>query len=365
MLKKLTAIVTTTLVAISLAACGSGSTDADTGSSGSGGSSSNEIWYSTKNSTELVHVAMADGVTQAAEMLGYTGEVAVAEADAAKQNDQMNNLIQNIVPAAIVVNPYDSDSISDVMARANDANIPIAVIDNKANNAQADVAVLFDSIKSGEEAGNKAVELLTEKYGEPKGVVVNLYGEVVSQVFKERSEGFENVIKQYPDIELISVLGAPESDVATSALNNVIADAKSSGKTIDLVNTPTDTATLGAVEALKTNDMWYKTGEDGHVFFISHDGLGDVLDLVQEGYVDAEVVIDVFGVGGIATEILHAYPMQGKEVPTSGTFTPEGEYLNTEVTFTSGDSGATVMLDPLVVDASNADNPLIWGNATK
>ena len=66
-----------------------------------------------------------------------------------------------------------------------------------------------------------------------------------------------------------------------------------------------------------------------------------------------------------ATEILNAYPLQGKQVPTSGTFTPKGQYLNKEVTFTSGPTGATVMLVPLVVDASTASNPLIWGNAGK
>ena len=362
MRKKLIAVVAVALAAMSTAACGSSPAASPAGSAGSA-AQSGEIWYSTKNSTELVHVAMAEGVTRAATMLGFDGKVVVAEADAAKQNDQMNNLVQNIRPAAIVVNPYDSDSISDVMARANDAEIPIAVIDNKANNAKAGVAVLFDSLKSGQMAGAKAVELLTERYGEPKGVVVNLYGEVVSQVFKERSQGFEAEIKKYPNIELISVLGAPQADKATSALNNVIADLKASNKTVDLVNTPTDTATLGVIESLKTNSMWHKAGEDGHVMIISHDGLGDILRLVEEGYVDAEVVIDVYGVGGIATEILQAYPMQGQEVPTSGTFTPKGEYLNKEVTFSSGDSGATVMLDPIVVDAASADNPLIWGNA--
>lgn len=361
MLKKFTTVVAAALAAALMTACST----TGAGTPGAAGNDSKEIWYSTKNSTEQVHVAMAQGVTDAAKLLGYKGEVAVAEADAAKQNDQMNNLVQNIKPAAIVVNPYDSDSISDVLGRANQAKIPIAVIDNKANNAEADVAVLFDSIASGKLAGETAVKLLTEKNGSAKGVVVNLYGEVVSQVFKERSEGFEEVIKQHPDIELISVLGAPASDVATSALNNVIADAKASGKTIDLVNTPTDTATLGVVEALKTNNMWKKVGEDGHVAVISHDGLGDILDLVKEGYVDTEIVIDVFGVGGIATEVLNEYPMQGKEVPTEGTFTPKGKYLNTEVTFTKGDSGATIMLAPIAVTADDADNPLIWGNAGK
>lgn len=356
MLKKAIAAVGAFALALTATACGSEDGAGDT---------KGEIWYSTKNSTEQVHVSMAQGVTDAAKMLGYKGEVAIAEADAAKQNDQMNNLVQNIKPAAIVVNPYDSDSISDVVKRANDANIPIAVIDNTANNAKLDVAVLFDSVQSGKMAGEKAVELLKEKHGAPKGVVVNLFGEVVSQVFKDRAAGFEEVIKQYPDIELISVLGAPQADVATSALNNIIADAKSAGKTIDLINTPTDTATLGAIESLKTNGMWHKVGEDGHVMVISHDGLGDILRLVEEGYVDAEVVIDVFGVGGIATEILSEYTMQDKEVPTSGTFTPKGKYLNTEVEFSEGPTGATVMLAPIVVGKDDANNPLIWGNAGK
>jgi len=367
MRKKIAAIAAIAILTMTTAACSSGGSSANTSATAAAGSTSSkgQIWYSTKNSTELVHVAMADGVVQAAKMLGYDGHVVVAEADAAKQNNQMNNLVENIKPAAIVVNPYDSNSISDVLARANAANIPIAVIDNKANNAKVDVSVLFDSLQSGKVAGEKAVELLTKKYGEPKGVVVNLYGEVVSQVFKDRAAGFDAVIKKYPNIELISALGAPQPDVATSALNNVIADAKASGKTIDLINTPTDTATLGAIESLKTNNMWQKAGTDGHVFIISHDGLGAILKLVRDGYVDAEVVVDIYGVGGIATEILAAYPLQGKKVPTSGTFTPKGKYLNTEVTFTSGDTGPTVMLAPVAVDASSADNPLIWGNASK
>lgn len=361
MRKKIAATAATIALLFTAAACSEG--DAADPAGGGGGSS--EIWYSTKNNTEPVHVAFAQGVTDAAERLGYSAEVTVAEADAAKQNDQLNNLVQNIQPEAIIVNPYDSDAVADVIARGNDAEIPMAVIDNKANNSTLDVAVLFDSIKSGELAGEAAVELLTEKNGSPSGTVVNLYGEVVSQVFKDRSEGFESVIKQYPDIELISVLGAPEADQATNALNNVIADVTSGGGEVDLVNTPTDTATLGVIESLKTNDMWHKVGEEGHVMVISHDGLGEMLDLVQEGYIDREVVIDVFGVGGIALEVLHNYTLEGEEVPTSGTFTPEGEYLNTEITFESGDTGPTILLDPIVVDESDADNPLIWGNATE
>lgn len=366
MSKKLAAVLSLSALVLSAAACGSSSDNAGPGSGGGAGSggSAGTVWYSTKNSTEKVHVAMADGVTRAAKELGYDGQVVVAEADAAKQNDQLNNLVANMQPKAMVVNPYDSDSVADVLKRAKDAKIPFAVVDNKANGVQADVSVLFDSIKSGQAAGEKAVEILKAKYGEPKGTVVNLYGEVVSQVFKERSKGFEDTIKKYPGIKLISVLGAPQADKATSALNNVLADAKSSGTTIDLVNTPTDTATLGVIESLKTNNLWKKVGETGHVAIISHDGLGDILKQVEAGYVDSEIVIDVYGVGGIATEVLNEYPLKGKPVPTSGSFTPRGKYLNKTVEFSSTDVGTTIMLAPTVVDAKTANNPLIWGNAS-
>ena len=350
-------------LSLSLAACGGGDSGGGAGAGASGGGEQGTIYYSTKNSTEQVHVAMAKGVTDAAQRLGYKGEVTVAESDAAKQNDQLNNLVMNMQPKAIVVNPYDSDSVSDVLSRARDAKIPVAVVDNKANNAKTDVSVLFDSTKSGELAAQEALKILKEKNGSEKGTVVNLYGEVVSQVFKERAQGFENEIKKHPEVKLISVLGAPQADKATSALNNIIADAKSSGTTIDVVNTPTDTATLGVIESLKTNGMWFKKGEPNHVGIVSHDGLGDILKLVKEGYVDSEIAIDVYGVGGIATEILAEYPLKGQPVPTSGTYTPKGQYLNKEVTFTQTDLGTTVMLAPIAVDAKTADNPLIWGNA--
>lgn len=358
MSKKKSLVITGGTLALALAFAGCSG-----GVSGAGGSE--EIWYSTKNSQEQVHVAMADGVLQAADAAGYAGKVTVAESDAAKQNDQMNNLVSNIQPAAIVVNPYDSDSISDVVERAVDQGIPIAVIDNKANNARADVAVLFDSIASGRIAGEKAIELLTQRYGSPQGVVVNLQGDAVSQVARDRAKGFEDVIAEHPDVELIPVVGAQAPDKATSAISSVIADLKSSGKQVDLINSPTDPATLGAIEALKTNDLWTTNESEDHVFVISHDGLGEILDLVREGYVDAEVVVDIYGVGGIATEILTEFPLKGEKVPTRGTFTPTGEYLNTEVTFSEAESGPTVLLQPIIVDASSVDNPLIWGNASE
>lgn len=358
----LISLASAALVAV-LAGCSGPGMSNESSDGQAGASTGTTIWYSTKNAKELVHVAMADGVVDAAKLMGYEADVTVAESDAAKQNEQMVNLVENMNPAAIVVNPYDSDSISDVLNRASDKGIPYAVIDNQANNAKANVSVLFDSIESGRVAGKKAVELLTERYGKPQGVVVNIEGDPVAQVARDRAEGFYQVMKDYPAIEVVKLADSQAPEKATAGVSNAIADAAASGKKIDLVNSPTDPATLGAIEALRTNNAWFPAGQDGHVFVISHDGMGEILDYVRSGYVDAEVVIDIYGVGGIATEILADYPLKGTEVPTSGTFTPKGKYLNTTVTFTKTDFGPTVYLAPIVVTKDDADNPLIWGNA--
>ena len=105
----------------------------------------------------------------------------------------------------------------------------------------------------------------------PKGVVVNIEGDPVAQVARDRAEGFYQVMEEYPNIEVVKLADSQAPEKATSGVSNAIADAKANGKTVDLVNSPTDPATLGAIEALKTNDMWKPAGEDGHVFVISHD----------------------------------------------------------------------------------------------
>lgn len=360
-MKKTSLMILSILFVVALAVGFIGCTPAETDAQTSAGESK-EIWYSTKNASQLVHVVMADGVKVTVEQLGFNYDVSVAESDAALQNVQMNNLIDNIKPAAIILNPYDSDSVSDIAKKSKAAGIPIAVIDNAATNTTVPLSVLFDSIASGVAAGEEAVRLLEEKYGEAKGVVVNLYGEEVSQVFRERKEGFEEIIAQYPNIELISVLGGGNAEGTQNALTNIIAEVQSSGKTIDLINSPTDDATLGAVESLKIADMWYPVGDDKHVSVVSHDGMNQALRYLEDGYFDSVIVIDIMGVGGYAVEILEEYTMKGKEVPTSGTYTAKGNYLLPEVTFSEGPTGPTVLLPSAKVTSEGAGNALIWGN---
>ena len=267
-IKKLIAATAGLALAASLAACSNG--DKGTESSNSDGKSTSEdagtIWYSTKNSKELVHVAMADGVVNAAKLMGYNADVTVAESDAAKQNEQMVNLVENMNPTAIVVNPYDSDSISDVLNRATEKGIPYAVIDNQANNAKPDVSVLFDSIESGKVAGQAAVDLLTEKYGEPKGVVVNIEGDPVAQVARDRAEGFYQVMEEYPNIEVVKLADSQAPEKATSGVSNAIADAKANGKTVEL-SAPANSDENRYIKSLSINGKAY--GKN----YVTHDQL--------------------------------------------------------------------------------------------
>ena len=54
---------------------------------------------------------------------------------------------------------------------------------------------------AGQQAAEMIVEALKEKNGSESGKVLNVFGDLSSQVMQERKQGFDDVMAQYPDIE--------------------------------------------------------------------------------------------------------------------------------------------------------------------
>jgi ribose transport system substrate-binding protein len=103
---------------------------------------------------------------------------------------------------ALFLNPVDTDAIGPATLEANEAGIPVVTVDVRS--AQGDVVahVASNNTDIGREAGKYAVQLLKEKYGSEKGTVLMMgYPQITSM--RDRMAGFEEIIAQYPDIELI------------------------------------------------------------------------------------------------------------------------------------------------------------------
>lgn len=345
------------VMVIGLVGCGNKEgNDSSSNGSESSGESSNMIAYTQKTLNQYFHVALQEKVEEAVSEAGYVPEVANCNNDSTLQNDQMKNFITK-KPKAIIVNTVDSDALNDATNAATNAGIPIVMVDNPASTAVVDCTIQFDNFECGEMAAEEILAKLKEKNGSETGRVVNVYGAMSSESWRLRKDGFDSVMKEYPDIDYVQVPGEGERGKSQEALTNVI--AKYNGD-IDAVHCPSDDPGLGCAEALQVAGLWYPVDDEKHVIMVTGDGEPDAVKYLQDGYYDAIVVEDAYAYGPMAMDVLSSYIFEGKEVPTTGTYTNEKFYWKT-AEFMSGETGPILRVPPYVLDASNIEDEGHWG----
>lgn len=137
-----------------------------------------------------------------AEQAGYTVSAVDANWEASTQQQGLEDLISTGKMKALLVNPVDGDAIVPVIEEANKAGIPVVTVDAKANGGEIYAHAASDSIEIGKMAGEYAVERLKERNGSEKGkVIVINYPQVTTMA--ERVQGFNEVVSQYKEIEII------------------------------------------------------------------------------------------------------------------------------------------------------------------
>lgn len=353
------------LLAIMLMGCSNGGTQSSTGTndarSEAGAEDKNTqtskglIIYSQKTLDQYFHVALQESIKRAVEGKGYDFEATVCDFDSSLQTQQFQTSIAKR-PTVIIANPVDSDALIDAAAKAKEAGIPVGVVDNKITGGKIDITVTFDNKLAGKMAAQEIVKRLEEKYGSAKGRVVNVYGAMSSEAWRLRKEGFEEIMEQYTDINYIAVPGEGDQTRSLEALKNAIAQYGE----IDAVHCPSDAPGRGLIEALKIADQWEKVGEEGHVIFVTIDGEPVGVQNVQEGYFDACIVQDALAYGPVALDIIEQYILEGNPIPTSGEYVNEDYYWQ-KAEFENSDVGASLILPPYVMDASNVSDSRHWG----
>lgn len=314
------------------------------------------ITLAHKSLNYYAFVAMQEGAKAKTEEYGWEFEAAVADMDSGTQMNQVMNFIAK-KPLAIISDPIDSEGLVTATDQAMEAGIPVGIFDTPLTAGEQTFTVAFDNYKAGEMAAQEIVNRLEEKYGEPKGIVLNAYGALESSAWRARKEGFDAVMEKYADITYLSMPGEGDMQKTQDAALNAIAEHG----TIDAVHAPSDTPALGLYEALKQTDHLHKVGEEGHVIFVTIDAEPIALQRVEEGYYDATINQDCIAYGEITVEMLAEYTLQGKDIPTDFTYENDRYYWET-AEIIAGETGPHMVIDPYVVDQSNVDDPRHWGH---
>ncbi|GEN34778.1 MULTISPECIES: sugar ABC transporter substrate-binding protein [Aneurinibacillus] len=365
-IKKAGFLFSTLLIALSLivAGCGNNSgqpANAGASESNDAGKANEEksgrklIALAHKSLNYYAFVAMQEAAKRKAQEYGYEFEASVADFDSAKQTNQFINFITK-KPAAIITDPNDSEGLITAINQAKTAGIPVGVFDTPTTGGDVAFTVAFDNFKAGQMAAEEIVKRLKEKYGEPKGTVLNAYGAMSSSAWRARKTGFDEVMKKYPNIQYLAM--PAEGDMRKT--QDVALNAMAKYGNLDAVHAPSDNPAMGLYEALKQKNKLKKVGEDGHVIFVTIDAEPIALQRIKEGWYDATINQDCVAYGEIVIDMLHNYSLQGKEVPLE-TYKNE-KYFWKEAKIVKGDSGPHMIIDPYVIDSSNVDNDSHWGN---
>jgi len=240
-----------------------------------------------------------------AEASGLVSKVIVANRNGGP-SEQIAD-IRNLISAganAIIINPSDRDALNPVIKQAVDKGIVVVAVDQAVSAPEA--YVLTNDQVAYAKVGAK---WLFDKLG-GKGNVVEMRGIDGVPADADRHQGFTEVLKDYPDIKVVSVFSG-------WALNKTAQETKdllASGKPIDGIWTSGIDSTV--VDAYKTAQKPFVpvVGADNNGF------IGQLIDLKSQGLSGAAVSNPpaVGGAGlGLALDVL-----QKKEHPHVVKITP-------------------------------------------
>ena len=294
------------------------------------------------------------GFVVGAEQRGWKVISVTSGGDAQKQINDVNDFITQGV-AAIVAVPDDSAGICVAVAAAKEAGIPFYTIDRAPAGCEIDMVVLSDNYLGGKQAGEAMVAHLTEKYGAPKGTVLEITGNLAQNVAQLRGAGFDDVINQYPDIELIIKPGDWDAAKGVEIVRDVV-----SAQPVDGIYMHSDCVYApGTVQTLKEIGQFAPAGEDGHIFIGGIDGCSDNLDLIRAGATDQTSGQPIPDFGTLVADFMerkfNGEAIEPGEVEQEGALWSPGRLEKTDV-------GMMLYLSTTSITRDNVDVPGLWGN---
>lgn len=215
---------------------------------------------------------------------------AIADGDANRQFEQVNNFIARGVDG-IIIAPKDAKTVIPMIKAANAANIPIVLYNRPADKTDAkSVAVVADNF-----AITKAtVEYMCEQARKSgrKYKALLLMGDLGDINAIGRRDGFEEAVKGYSDI--IEVVARIPTEWNQEKAQAGVTNALQAHPDIDFIFTSSDFLFPSIVSALKNANKYRKIGEDGHVLMGGFDGDATAYQMMKDRYLDADGVQNVY-----------------------------------------------------------------------
>lgn len=301
--KGLAVIAFSSAMLLGLAACsgddGDSPDSADGGNGEGGGEEGGLITIIVNDPSNPYWKTEGDVASAAAEELGYETTVGAHEGDSNKENNLIDTAISN-QSAAIILDPQDADGSIGAVQKAIDADIPVFLVNAEINESGLAKAQLVSNNAQGAALGAEQwVELMEES-----GEYVELFGAPSDNNAQTRSNGYETVITQYPDLDK---QGEEVADWDRTKGHDKMQSLFQSSPDIDGVISGNDEMALGAIAALKEADAF------DDIIVGGFDGSPDAIDSIKDGELAYTVLQPVAEFAEAAVEMADDYIKNGTE----------------------------------------------------
>lgn len=303
-LKKLAGLIVASVLVFSMAGCGAVSVDGEStktetegaaDAAESTGNGSVGLAVSTLNNPFFV--TLSEGAQAEAEKQGVDLIVVDAGDDAAKQTNDIDDLISKNI-SVLIVNPVDSDAVAPAVKDAIAAGIKVVSVDRVVNGVDVDCAIASDNVAGAQAATEYLVSLVGEG-----AKVAEIEGTPGASATIDRGEGFHLVADEKLDVVSKQTANFNRSEGMTVMENMLQANPDIQG-----IFAHNDEMALGAVEAIAGKD----------IVVIGFDATDDAIAAVAEGKMAATVAQkpDLMGATAVdtAVKLINGETVE-KEVP--------------------------------------------------
>jgi len=234
---------------------------------------------------------LSAAVKNKAAELGVEVVVYDGEKDVAKQVNQIESAINQGI-AGLVIEPVSVDGVVPALEAAKAAGIPVVVVNQKISKPEA-----ADSFVGVENFDGGVLEMKTaaEAIG-GAGNVAFLLGPLGSDAQIGRTEGYYEVLKDYPDIEVVFEQTANwTTDEALALVENWL----QTGTELKAIVANNDGMAMGALKAVEDAKML------NQILIYGLDATPDALAAVKEGRLTATISQGTTAQGEAAMETVY------------------------------------------------------------
>lgn len=327
-------------LAIPLAGCGD-----DRTASGNGGEA---VCFAFQDLETEFWVASHAVITERLRGEGVEVIERNASQDANRQFEQVRDCLAQGVDGIILI-PQDGESAVTIVGEANRAGVPVGVY-NRPPSSDRNPAVVV--VADNEEIAEKTTDYLVsmaEELGRPVTPLI-MVGDLGDANAVARRQGFYSGIGKSPELFTGDAIEVPTRWDANTALANLEAALRANPE-VDFIFTSSDFMFPQIRAVLEPLGKWHPSGHPNHVILGGLDGDQLACRLIQEGYVDATGVQDLFFEADTLTAEVLLAVRAGEETPQR--WIPDPGFALTQENFAerSGDTWGCRLMDEAKVAA--------------